>query len=98
RGLSFDPAYGRTGGEDDDFFRRMAAAGATLVVTDRAKAWEDVPLERATAGSTPATSCAAPACRGASASPSTPPPSSSSLRSPRPCCVLSIARAPSGCA
>lgn len=52
RGLSFDPAYGRTGGEDDDFFRRMAAAGATLVVTDRAKAWEDVPLERATAGYT----------------------------------------------
>jgi len=47
--LHFDPAFGRTGGEDDDFFRRMAANGAKLVVTDRAKAWEVVPAERTTA-------------------------------------------------
>jgi succinoglycan biosynthesis protein ExoM len=49
-GLRFDPEFGRTGGEDDDFFRRFAAAGAKLVVTDRAKAWETVPADRATAG------------------------------------------------
>jgi succinoglycan biosynthesis protein ExoM len=48
-GLRFDPAFGRTGGEDDDFFRRMAAQGARLVITDRAKAWEAVPAERTTA-------------------------------------------------
>lgn len=49
-GLRFDPEFGRTGGEDDDFFRRFAAAGAKLVVTDRAKAWESVPADRANAG------------------------------------------------
>lgn len=47
--LRFDPAFGRTGGEDDDFFRRMAAQGAKLVITDRAKAWEVVPAERTSA-------------------------------------------------
>lgn len=47
--LRFDPAFGRSGGEDDDFFRRMAAMGARLVITDRAKAWEVVPAERTTA-------------------------------------------------
>jgi succinoglycan biosynthesis protein ExoM len=49
-GLRFDPEFGKTGGEDDDFFRRFAAAGAKLVVTDRAKVWESVPTDRATAG------------------------------------------------
>lgn len=47
-GMRFDPAFGRTGGEDDDLFRRMAKAGAKLVVTDRAKAWEPVRPERTT--------------------------------------------------
>lgn len=46
--LHFDPLFGKTGGEDNDFFRRMAARGARLVVTNRAKAWEPVPPERAT--------------------------------------------------
>jgi succinoglycan biosynthesis protein ExoM len=47
-GLRFDPAFGRTGGEDDDFFRRMHALGGVMVVTDRANAFEMVPEERAT--------------------------------------------------
>jgi succinoglycan biosynthesis protein ExoM len=49
-GLRFDEDFGRSGGEDDEFFRRMAAAGAKLIVTDRAKAWEIVPEDRANAG------------------------------------------------
>ncbi len=49
-GLRFDAAFGRTGGEDDDLFRRMAKQGAKLVVTDCAKAWEPVRPERATTG------------------------------------------------
>ena len=49
-GLRFDAAFGVTGGEDDDFFRRMAALGGKLVLTDRAKVWETVPPERAEAG------------------------------------------------
>lgn len=45
--LRFDPAYGRSGGEDDDFFLRFFAAGHRMVVTDRARAHEMVPAERA---------------------------------------------------
>lgn len=46
--LRFDPAFGRTGGEDHDFFLRLAATGAKMVVTNRARVHEDVPPERAT--------------------------------------------------
>jgi len=46
--LRFDPAFGRSGGEDHDFFRRFAAAGHKMVVTNRARAHEDVPAARAT--------------------------------------------------
>lgn len=49
-GLRFDEAFGKAGGEDDEFFRRMAAAGAKLIVTDRPKAYETVEAERANAG------------------------------------------------
>lgn len=48
--LRFDPAFGRTGGEDHDFFLRFAAAGHKMVVTDRARASERVPAGRATVG------------------------------------------------
>ena len=47
-GLRFDPAFGRTGGEDHDFFLRFAAAGNRMVVTNRARAYEDIPPDRAT--------------------------------------------------
>lgn len=47
--LRFDPAFGRTGGEDHDFFLRFAAGGHRMVVTNRARVHEDVPAERATA-------------------------------------------------
>ena len=42
----FDPALGRTGGEDTDFFARQRAAGRTLVWCDEAVAQEMVPPER----------------------------------------------------
>jgi glycosyltransferase involved in cell wall biosynthesis len=48
--LRFDPVFGRSGGEDHDFFLRFAAAGGRMVVTDRARADETVPAERATPG------------------------------------------------
>ncbi|MBU1174400.1 MAG: glycosyltransferase [Alphaproteobacteria bacterium] len=47
-GMRFDAGFGRSGGEDDDLFRRMSAAGARLVVTDRAVVFEQVPAARAT--------------------------------------------------
>ena len=47
-GLRFDPAFGRSGGEDHDFFLRFAAAGGRMVVTNRARAYEDIPATRAT--------------------------------------------------
>lgn len=47
-GLRFDPAFGRSGGEDHDFFLRFAAAGGRMVVTNRARAHEDIPPARAT--------------------------------------------------
>lgn len=46
--LRFDPAFGRSGGEDHDFFLRFAAAGGRMVVTNRARAHEDIPPARAT--------------------------------------------------
>jgi succinoglycan biosynthesis protein ExoM len=48
--LRFDPGFGRSGGEDHDFFLRFAAAGRRMVVTDRARAEETVPADRATPG------------------------------------------------
>lgn len=45
--LRFDPAFGKSGGEDHDFFLRFAALGNRMVVTDRARAHEAVPPERA---------------------------------------------------
>lgn len=44
--LTFREEFGRTGGEDTDFFARMCAAGGRLVATDDAFLWESVPAER----------------------------------------------------
>lgn len=46
--LRFDPTFGKSGGEDHDFFLRFAAAGNRMVVTNRARAYEDIPPARAT--------------------------------------------------
>ncbi len=46
-GMRFDPGYGKSGGEDVDLFFRMAARGARLRAEPEARAWETVPLERA---------------------------------------------------
>lgn len=45
----FDPVFGRTGGEDSDFFRRQFARGRIFVWSDDAVAHEIVPPERWTA-------------------------------------------------
>ncbi len=45
--LRFNPSFGRTGGEDDDFFLRFAARGHRMVVTNRARVHEMVPEARA---------------------------------------------------
>ena len=42
----FDPAFGRTGGEDSDFFRRQFECGRTFVWCDEAEAYETVPPDR----------------------------------------------------
>lgn len=44
----FDPRFGRTGGEDVDFFRRMMQKGCTFVWCNEAEAYETVPPERLT--------------------------------------------------
>lgn len=49
-GLRFDTGFGKSGGEDDDLFRRMTAAGARLVVTNEAIVFEKVPPARANPG------------------------------------------------
>ena len=41
-GVGFDERFGQTGGEDTDFFGRLALAGATLVFCDEALVFEDV--------------------------------------------------------
>lgn len=46
----FDPALGRSGGEDTDFFRRRLARGDIYVWCDEAPVWEAVPAERLTRG------------------------------------------------
>ncbi len=45
-GLRFDPALGRSGGEDTAFFSAAAQKGAVIVACDEAIAREHVPLER----------------------------------------------------
>lgn len=42
----FDPAFGRTGGEDSDFFARQFQRGRVFVWCDEAVAYETVPPER----------------------------------------------------
>jgi succinoglycan biosynthesis protein ExoM len=42
----FDPAFGRTGGEDSDFFARQFRNGRVFVWCDEAVAYEAVPPER----------------------------------------------------
>jgi glycosyltransferase involved in cell wall biosynthesis len=44
----FDPRFGRTGGEDVDFFRRMMEKGYVFVWCNEAEAYETVPPERMT--------------------------------------------------
>lgn len=45
----FDPAYGRTGGEDSMLFRQLGALGARMIWCDEAPVCELVPVSRATA-------------------------------------------------
>lgn len=47
-GIFFNERYGRTGGEDTDFFHRYAAAGAVMVASRDAVVNEMVPPERVT--------------------------------------------------
>jgi len=46
KGFRFDPAYGRSGGEDVDLFYRMMQQGARTTAEPAAIAWEKVPFER----------------------------------------------------
>ena len=46
--LRFDPAFGRTGGEDSDFFGRLREAGARAVASRSAVVQEIVPADRVT--------------------------------------------------
>jgi succinoglycan biosynthesis protein ExoM len=45
-GAPFDVQFGRTGGEDADFFKRMMNKGKTFVWCNEAPVWETVPRER----------------------------------------------------
>jgi succinoglycan biosynthesis protein ExoM len=45
-GLRFDPALGRTGGEDTSFFHAYGRTGALMVVTDDATVYEHAPPQR----------------------------------------------------
>jgi glycosyltransferase involved in cell wall biosynthesis len=44
--LWFDPLYGRTGGEDGDFFQRQGRLGRVFIWCDEAVVYETVPLDR----------------------------------------------------
>lgn len=46
----FDPAFGRSGGEDSHFFLRLREGGATMVRANEAVTEEWVPVTKATAG------------------------------------------------
>jgi succinoglycan biosynthesis protein ExoM len=50
RGLRFDLALGRQGGEDDDFFYRLTDTGGTIGFAPEALAFEAVPAQRASLG------------------------------------------------
>ncbi len=50
RAVPFDPALGRSGGEDVDFFLRAEAEGYRFLYCDRPFVWERLPPERATLG------------------------------------------------
>lgn len=45
-GLRFDPAFGRTGGEDSELFGRMLRSGAQFLWCDEAQVVEFIPPER----------------------------------------------------
>lgn len=47
-GAPFDPAFGRTGGEDTDFLQRLGQRGAVMVFSERAWMNEFVPANRST--------------------------------------------------
>lgn len=49
-GLRFDPALGRMGGEDDDFFYRLTDAGGVIGEVPAAQVFEPVPPGRTTLG------------------------------------------------
>lgn len=46
--VRFDPTLGDIGGEDTDFFNRLARCGARMLVTDDAIVYEDAPAHRLT--------------------------------------------------
>jgi succinoglycan biosynthesis protein ExoM len=46
----FDPGFGRSGGEDTEFFRRVQRAGVNIVASREAVVDEVVPIERVTRG------------------------------------------------
>jgi succinoglycan biosynthesis protein ExoM len=48
-GVEFDPAYGNSGGEDTDFFNRLASRGLQAVWCDEAEVYERIGSERMTA-------------------------------------------------
>mgnify|MGYP000881255348 CR=1 FL=1 len=48
RDVRFDPALGRSGGEDTDFFNRLVAFGGMIAFAPDAKVEEPVPADRAT--------------------------------------------------
>lgn len=45
-GIRFDPVFGRSGGEDSDFFHRLHIAGAKIVAASEAIVVESVPADR----------------------------------------------------
>lgn len=45
--IRFDPAFGRNGSDDAEFFSRFSCADVKMVLTERAFTWEDVPASRA---------------------------------------------------
>ena len=49
-GLRFDPALGRVGGEDDDFFYQLTDCGGIIGEAAEARVYEAVPPSRATLG------------------------------------------------
>lgn len=48
-GLAFDPAFGRSGGEDDKFFRDLLRAGMKIVFSAEAIVHETIPFDRQSA-------------------------------------------------